>query len=86
VCSAVVIVAKVSDAAAKRLITKLCNNIVQPRKQSNNSDAACICLKSVAAEMPAAQSALLAQTAVPILLQGLLPQVRTHSHTELPAT
>ena len=76
-CSVVVLAGKVGDGAARRLLEKLCKKVAAPRNsKTSNEDAACICLKGVAAELPATHGAALAQISVPILLQALSPQVQ----------
>jgi hypothetical protein len=75
--SIVALAATVPETHAKKLLLRLCQGVTRPRaKATANADAACICLKAVAAELPAAQGPLFAATSAPTLLQGLPPQVR----------
>ena len=74
-CSLVALSCCVPEAHAGPLFTMLAQKVVQPRKKGRNDDAACIGLKSVAAEVPVATGRVLAQQGVPVLLKGLPPQV-----------
>jgi hypothetical protein len=54
----------------------LAEKLVQPRKKGTNDDAACICIKSVAAEVSSETGRLLVGRTIPVLRKGLPPDVR----------